>query len=147
MLPGTGVGMLRYKKPEEQADLVGKAASNLLARGFSYDDIVVLTCRGMGSSTFSDLDKVGSHTLARFTGDYDSEGNQVWTEGKLRFESVYRFKGQQAPAVILVDVDPGKEDGRLEQDQRVLFCGMTRATVRLDLVMKDDNPVNRKMSN
>jgi hypothetical protein len=147
LLPGMGVGMLRYKNPEEQADLVGKAVSNLLTRGFSHDDIAVLTCRGVGSSTFSNLDKVGPHTLARFTGTYDKDGNQIWTKGKLRFESVYRFKGQQAPAIVLVDVDPSKEEVRLERDQRVLFCGMTRATVRLELVMKEDNPLNRKMSN
>jgi len=86
-------------------------------------------------------------SLARFTGEYDVDGNQAWTKGKLRFESVYRFKGQQAPAVVLVNVDPSKEEAQLERDQRVLFCGMTRATVRLDLVMKEDNPINRKMSN
>ena len=64
------------------------------------------------------------------------------TEGKLTFDSVYRFKGQEAPAVILVDVDP-RED-RLEREERLLFCGMTRATVRLELVVNSKNEYNRR---
>jgi hypothetical protein len=41
--------------------------------------------------------------------------------------------------VILTDVDPRVHD--LERELQVLFCGMTRATVRLDLVCRADNPV------
>ena len=62
--------------------------------------------------------------------------------GQLTFEGVYRFKGQEAPAVILVDVDPAAD--RLEREERLLYCGMTRATVRLDLVVQQDNPANRR---
>lgn len=145
-LPGLGVGTHHYKAPEDQPDMVGRAVDKLLARGFSYDDIVVLTCRGVGGSVFSDLDKAGVHTLSRFTSGYNPAGGQIWTKGKLRFDSVYRFKGQQAPAVILVDVDPSSEEGRKDRDQRILFCGATRATVRLELVMKEDNPLNRAIS-
>jgi superfamily I DNA and RNA helicase len=65
--------------------------------------------------------------------------NQIITPGKLLFESVGRFKGQQAPAVILVDIDPAPE--KLERTQRLLFAGMARATVRLELVTKADNPL------
>ena len=76
------------------------------------------------------------------TYDYDAEGNQILTDGKLTFESIYRFKGQEAPAVILVDVDP-REDRRGREEQ-LLYCGMTRATVRLDLVVREGNPTNRR---
>ena len=48
-----------------------------------------------------------------------------------------RFKGQQADAVILTDVGP--RESRLREDLAVLFCGMTRATVRLDLVCDNTN--------
>lgn len=41
--------------------------------------------------------------------------------------------------MILVDVDPRPD--RLVQDLQVLFCGMTRATVRLEVLCKADNPV------
>jgi len=82
--------------------------------------------------------------LARFTNEYDLFGNQVVTQGRLRFESVYRFKGQQAPAVILIDVDPAAES--LLHDLRVLFSGMTRATVRLELVVSAANRLNNGFS-
>ena len=42
--------------------------------------------------------------------------------------------------MILVDVDP--DPGRLEQAQRTFYCGMTRATVRLDIVANESNPEN-----
>ncbi len=80
--------------------------------------------------------------LRRYTGDYDAEGNQVLTQGQLTFESIYRFKGQEAPAVILVDTDP--HTYRLDRDERLLYCGMTRATVRLDLLVRSNNPENRR---
>ena len=138
--------MHRYDKAEEQPALVGKAVDQLLKQGFTHEDIVILTCRGVGNSVFSDLDKTGQHVISKFAGDYDAFGSQIWTEGKLRFDSVYRFKGQQAAAIILVDVDPSSKENRIERDQQILFCGMTRATVRLELVMQKDNKLNWKMS-
>ena len=49
-----------------------------------------------------------------------------------------RFKGQQAAAVILTDLDPGPE--RLPQELQILFCGMTPATVRLEILCHAANP-------
>lgn len=48
------------------------------------------------------------------------------------FDTVRRFKGQQAAAVVLADVDPREK--HLLQELQVLFCGMTRATVRLEVL-------------
>lgn len=141
-LPGLGVVVHAYTSADEQPKIVGKAVQNLMRHGFSHDDIVVISCRGAQSSVFSHLDKVGGVGLRHFTGEYDSSGRQIMTEGKLTFDSVYRFKGQEAPAVILVDVDPKPE--RLEREERLLFCGMTRATVRLELVVNRENDYNRR---
>jgi superfamily I DNA and RNA helicase len=66
----------------------------------------------------------------------------VSTPGRLLFDSVNRFKGQQAAAVVLVDVDP--DPATLELEQRRLFCGMTRATVKLDLLVRRNNPFNAR---
>jgi len=46
----------------------------------------------------------------------------------------YRFKGQQAPLVIIVDADLQNIDKQHEKNR--LFCGMTRATLRLEIVTK-----------
>ena len=60
------------------------------------------------------------------------------TEGRLTFDSIYRFKGQEAPAVVLVDIDPNPD--KLEHASRLLYCGMTRATVRLEMLVNRNNP-------
>ena len=49
-----------------------------------------------------------------------------------------RFKGQQAAAVILTDVDPRPD--RLPQELQFLVCGMTRAPVRLEILCNAANP-------
>jgi hypothetical protein len=52
------------------------------------------------------VDRVGSFTLARPDGQYDLLGNQLYSNGQIRFETIQRFKGQEAPAIILTDVPP-----------------------------------------
>ncbi len=86
------------------------------------------------------MDKIGGVKVRSFTGDYDSDGNQLLTDGDLVFDSVFRFKGKESPAVILVDVNPSGD--KLEVSQRILYCGMTRATIRLDVVVNNNNPEN-----
>ena len=131
-LPGMGVGEHSCDDPAKLPSVVGRVVSDLLGMGFGYDDIVILTCRGASSSALAGLATVGPHTLRRFTGDYDTDGNQTMTDGRLLFDTIRRFKGQQAPAVVLVDTAPGTTDPSLFQ--RLLYCGMTRATVRLEVV-------------
>jgi hypothetical protein len=131
-LPGLGADLVTYDDPFDQPKLVGKIVGRLLSQRFRPQDIAILSCRGLESTAFKEVERVGNHTLARFTGRYDLFGNQRYTEGQIVFDTVRRFKGQQSPAVILVDVDPRQE--HLEQDLQVLFCGMTRPTVRLDVV-------------
>lgn len=141
--PGFGVKVRGYSDPEAQRRLVDKAVKALLQQGFEPEDIVLLTCRGIGGSALSDVGEVAGLPLRRFTGDYDSAGNQLWSEGRVTFESVYRFKGQQAPAVVLLDVDPrGSDEAR---ERRLLFTGMTRATVRLELLVRETNARNRDL--
>jgi len=142
-LPGLGVSVAGYDDPAEQAAIVARLIDRLLRMGFAHGDIVILSTRGTGHSALSGCERLGNLTLAHFTGDYDAQGNQILTDGQIRFETIYRFKGQQAPAVILVDADPeGRADGR---DLRLLFTGMTRATVRLEIVARRANPRNASL--
>lgn len=134
-LPGLGVGEHRCDGHDEQARIVTQILQRLTRGGFRYEDIVVLSCHGISNSAFSEAAQIGGAKLRRFTGEYDAQGNQVLSDGRLTFDSVYRFKGQEAPAVILVDVDPPPQSPeKLLRWQRVLYCAMTRATVRLDVV-------------
>ncbi len=131
-LPGLGVGVTPYGDPADQPTIVGRLVGRLLGQRFEPKQIVVLSCRGRDRAALRDVQRVGNYTLARFSGEYDLFGNQIPTPGQILFDTVRRFKGQQAPAVILTDVDPG--ESRLREDLMVLFCGMTRATVRLEVV-------------
>ncbi|MDP3492585.1 MAG: ATP-dependent helicase [Hyphomonadaceae bacterium] len=131
-LPGLGVGVTPYRSDDEQGTIVAKIVSDLVGRGFDHSEIVVLSLRGLGQATLGRTDKVGVHSLARFSGEYDHLGNQLASKGQLLFESIYRFKGQQAPAVIVTDIEP--DSARLSHHHRLLLCAATRATVRLELV-------------
>lgn len=144
-LPGLGVGVTPYRDPADQPAIVARLVADLLRQGFEPGQIVVLTTRhvatpGTPRSALDGRDRVGNYRLRRFTGTYDLLGNQLTTRGQITFDSIGRFKGQEAPAVILVDVDP--DPGDADREDRLLYAGMTRATVRLDLVVREDNPLN-----
>jgi hypothetical protein len=137
-LPGLGVGVATYSDPDEQPALVAQVVTDLLKRGFKHNDITVLSLRGLASSTLGSRQRVGNYTLSRFSGEYDLLGNQIFEKGQIRFDTAQRFKGQQSPAVILTDVDP--DGSKLEASLRTVFSGATRATVRLEMLVRKDNP-------
>ena len=142
-LSGLGVGVHGYQKDIEQIKKVTAIIQDLTKNlGFSLGDIVVITCGGVNSSTFSNMDKIGGVRTRAFSGKYDSDGNQLLSKGDLVFDSVFRFKGKESPAVILVDVDPSSN--KLNVWPGIIYCGMTRATVRLDIVINEGNPENSK---
>ena len=106
-----------------------------LAAGFARQDIAIASFRGREKSALLGLDTLGdAHTLKSFTGAYDLFGNPVFRAGGLLAESVYRFKGQSAPAVIFTEVDFAEID---ELVFRKLFVGMTRARLKLVLVLSE----------
>jgi hypothetical protein len=143
-LPGMGVDIHTYSKPGDQIKIVSHRITELVRLGFKHEEIVVISCRGMASSAFASCDRLGKLNVRRFLGDYDADGNQLYSEGRIYFDTIFRFKGQQAPAVILVDIDETLEES--DSARRILYCGMTRATVRLELVVKDGNPWQEKFS-
>lgn len=142
-LPGLGVGIATYKAPEDQSKRVAAIVTELVRTGFRHSDIVILSMYGLGRATFAREKRIGAFTLSRPTGEYDLLGNQVFESGQLRFDTVYRFKGQQAPAIILTDVDPNQD--RLEHFERLSFTAMTRATVRLELVLRKGNSAAERL--
>ena len=66
--------------------------------------------------------------------DYDAAGRPVYGEGGVLSESVYRFKGQSAPAMVFAEIDFEALD---EKAIRKLFVGATRATMKLVLVLSE----------
>ncbi len=140
-LPGLGVGVTVYDDPADQSGKAAHIVSDLLKQGFRPGDIVILSLHGLAKATLSNRRRVGNFTLSRPTGTYDMLGNQVFEKGQIRFDTARRFKGQQAPAVILMDVDP--DERHLAQAQRLIFSAATRATVRLEMLVPKANPAVR----
>ncbi|MEZ5651708.1 MAG: ATP-binding domain-containing protein [Burkholderiaceae bacterium] len=119
---------------EDEDDLVARskaAVALALRQGFRREDIALITLSGRARSALLGRDALGPHKLRRFTGRYDGNGHPLFTRGDLLIDSVYRFKGQSAPCVILTEVAFEQWD---EQARRKLFVGMTRASLHLIIV-------------
>lgn len=138
LLPGLGVGVYDYEQASELPVKLEHRIKKLAEAGFGPDDIAIVSCRGTKSTALKDIDRIGKHKLRKFTGEYHGNNEQIYTDGKLVFETIFRFKGQQAPAVILVDLDETIK--RDDWATGLLYCAMTRATVRLELVVQKECP-------
>lgn len=123
---------LSYSTDATLIEQTERAVDNLLVRGFAMSDIVILTGSGRSKSKLLNTEHIGRFTTRRFTGAYTRDGNPVWSNGELMIESIYRFKGQSAPAVILSEVNFTE---LTDQERRKLFVGMTRAQLNLQIVL------------
>lgn len=118
-----------------ESDLIAKTISGvtlLLEQGFKMEEIAVLTGYGQGKSILLKLAEIGAHGIRRFTGSYDKRGEPIWTDGVLLVETLYRYKGQSAKAVVLTEIDFEELTPR---EKAKLFVGMTRARMALVIVL------------
>ena len=91
-----------------------------------FKNIVILSCK---TESHSDLKK------------YIKEGKY---KGKYRFSTCRKFKGLEADAVIMVDVDAET----FNQDNVFLFyVGASRAKIKLDIVTTIDDDTHNKLLN
>lgn len=121
-----------YERPDQIASCTASAVERCLQRGFGLDDIAVVSMRGRERSAVLGGDRLESWTLRRFTGDYDEGGGAIWTEGQLLIDTVRRFKGQAAGAIVLTECDLVQLD---PISRRLLFVGLTRARMHLEWVI------------
>lgn len=126
--------VLTYRDPGEMARKVKEGIRLCLAEGFRKSDLALLSFRGREQSILFSYDQLGPHRLKTFTGHYDLLGQPVYTEGDVLLESVYRFKGQAAPAIVFAEIDFETLD---ERTVRKLFVGATRAMMKLVLVISE----------
>lgn len=133
-LDGSDVEILTYAGHADLMDKTKTAITRGLGAGFKKDMIAVVTYRGREHSAFTPLDRLGPHALRAFTGQYDLFGSPVYSEGDLFIDSVHRFKGQSAPCIVFTEIDFEDLD---EAALRKLFVGMTRATMKLVMVVSE----------
>jgi len=125
-------GIRTYDNDDELLDGTEAAVASLLARGFALADIAVVSGRGRDKSALLNRVGIGPYLTRRFTGEYDRNGEPRWSKGQLLVESVYRYKGQSAPAVVVTEFDFCELD---DATRRRLFVALTRAQMAVELVL------------
>ena len=133
-LDGSDVEILTYDGHTDLMDKTKTAITRGLGAGFKKEMIAVVTYRGRERSRLTPLDRLGPHALTAFTGQYDLLGSPVYSEGDLFIDSVHRLKGQSAPCIVFTEIDFDELD---EAALRKLFVGMTRATMKLVMVVSE----------
>ena len=121
-----------YTSQESVQPCTVRAVERCLQRGFDIQDIAIVSMRGRERSVLQGLDQLGAWSLRHFTGKFDEGSTPIWRDGKLLIDSVRRFKGQAAPAVVLTECDIAE---LTSLNRRLLFVGLTRARVHLEWVI------------
>ena len=118
-----------------------QAVKDFLDEGFKPEQMAVLTLRGLANSPLFALSansQVAGLRFKRVTGEFTEEGDAVYSEGELLLETVHRFKGQAADAVVLV----GDIESLETEDQRHrAFVGLTRARLAVSVVSQPSKPL------
>lgn len=109
-----------------------EVVARLMADGIDPRDIALLSYAGRERSLLLHRESIAGIPLRCFTGHFDDKQHPVWSKGTLLAETLYRFKGQAAPVIVLCEVDFETLD---PQTKNRLFVGMTRAQWRLEIVL------------
>jgi hypothetical protein len=128
--PGGEVGIHEYAGEDDLIERTIRRLDELAREGYRWEDVAIVSYQGRDRSLFQRLDAIGDLRLKKFQGAYDALGQQVLCPGDLRYETVFRFKGHQAPVILFTEIDFPVFD---EKVRRRLFCGMTRASLQLDM--------------
>lgn len=118
---GVNVAFLLYASASDQERLLLTQLKKLHQEGYEADDIVILSTKANGAAA-SSRDAALARHLAPF-GDVVRQ--------RVRYCTVHAFKGLDAPAVIITDIE--SLDGRSSQD--LLYIAMTRSTGPLCLLV------------
>lgn len=116
---------------EDVVAAVERQVRRLLREGYAATDIAVVSGMGLERSRLVRQDLIAGCPVRRFDG-YAADGSQRYTAGTLRVDTVYRFKGLQAAAVVFAEID---FDDITPPVLNRLYTGMTRARSALALVI------------
>lgn len=120
---GTEVSFGYYNKAADQANVVKAEIGKLLKCGLKYGDIVVLSTRRLNASGALGADSSGSFDLVDVT-----ENETIKLQSKqVAFSTVHAFKGMEAIAVIICDIESVNTD----EAKSIVYVGMSRAKSHL----------------
>ncbi|OBF70430.1 nuclease [Mycobacterium sp. 852002-51613_SCH5001154] len=111
---------VKYRRGDDQSQLLREAVQALRDDKYELNEIVVLSPLATNSVAASTTDPWLRQVLKRADG-------QTRKRGELHYSSIHAYKGLDAPAVIITDLD-----NRLVPDfESIMYVGLTRATDRL----------------
>ena len=112
-----------YETAAEQESRVIQAVRELESEGYGLDEIVMLSPRREAALAIHATDPWLKNVLTPADG-------VTSRRGKLRYATIHAFKGLEAAAAVLTDID----DAAAPQFEALLYVGLTRATDRLSLI-------------
>lgn len=110
------------------------ALDTLVAEGFEPGQIVVLSRRSAGNCLAAGVDAAPWRDRLRPLAE-------VGGGGYTGYDSIFRFKGREAPAVVITDVDPLADEGRwsdVADVRSLLYVGVTRALSRVVVIAHEE---------
>lgn len=117
---GVDPSLIPYVAGQDQSEQLVQAVRQLRGEGFELNEIVVLSPLRFGSTAETTTDQWLRQVLRLAEGEHARPG-------QLQYATIQAFKGLEAPAVVVTDLDrhavPGFES--------LLYVGLTRATDRL----------------
>lgn len=124
LLKGDFANLRIVEKIEDAVAGIDDALKECLSEGFQ--DIVILSCTSLSRSCLVERIRDGYYEIG---------------ERSIPVETCRRFKGLEADAVVLIDVDA---DNFAEMDNPLLYVGASRARLKLEIVarMSEDECLN-----
>jgi hypothetical protein len=78
--------------------------------------------------------EINGLAIKKQTGFDEKLNSATWSQGRLLVDTLFRFKGQCADAVVLTEIDFVGWD---QVTKNKLFVGLTRARLTINLVMSE----------
>jgi len=135
-VPGFDPGWILHDDGASPVEATEEAVLGLLRDGYAPEAIAVLSYRGLSGSHVAGEggpDALAGLRVARPAG-YAADGAALRTEGRLLVDTVHRFKGQAADAVVVTEIDFAQFG---ERERRRLFVALTRARLHAVLVASE----------
>lgn len=111
---------LHFISQNDLQKAINKIINSLKSFGLQNKDIVILTCNSETNNSLI------SRNLLNKNGDFQS------TEGIVKFSTCRKFKGMEADAIILLDVN--KELFSSNEGKLLYYVGTSRAKIQLDII-------------
>lgn len=111
----------QYQAGQDQSPLLAAAIRGLKEEGYELSEIVILSPYSARSTAATTEDPWLRQILKPVNGSFARPG-------QTQFSSIHAFKGLEAPAIVVTDLDEGAAADNFDS---VLYVGLTRATDRL----------------